>query len=195
MAQQTEEPGTAHVYVVHAVAYVFCVNRTSKELSPGQLWCDVGCARGLGRSTQRHALEKEYRQHNVCPVIDKCRDTFQFWNGTLEQATTTKTYPVFVHGMYRGSINQTVVKSRFPIRFSKAVMADWDTGLRSGRHDVTLNMFDATLPVIEDKVPVCGIIAVDIPNFRTQWHRIPQGYQFSGHGPRTLSLNERPTTT
>lgn len=135
-----------------------------------QRWCDTGCARGLGGMIQRPALTRVYRPFHVCPVTYRCNDTFQFGNGHAGQATVTKTCPVFVNFIYRGSINQAVVTSYCPIMLSNAVMADWDIDVWTDRNTLTLHKFSVTLPVAEDKVLVVDITDIEITSLRNEWN-------------------------
>lgn len=167
---------TQHVYPVLTLAYRFLVNLTRKSLSPGQLWCDTGRARGLGLDRPHQALEKVYRPYNLSPVIETHNATFQFGHGSVEKATSTKTSPAYTHGIYGGAINHAVVKSNYPMPISKAVMADRDTDLRIGRNACTLNKFGVALPCTADQIPVTDMVDVDMPVLRTPWNRIPQGY-------------------
>lgn len=113
----------------------------------------------------------------------------------MEQATTTQTFPVFVHCDDRGSIHQAVGAPSSFVLFSKTVVADWGTDLRIGRNTLTLDTCGVALPFIEDAVPVIDIVVDDRPNLRKQWHRIPQAYTLSELGLWTLPLSYRLTTT
>lgn len=112
----TGAPVSEYVFPVNAVKYRISVNITSKAMSPGQRWCDTGCARGLGGMIQHHALDNIHRQYNLCPVTERCNATFKFGNGQMEEATVSKQYNVFAKGLYRGAINHAVAKSNIPMR-------------------------------------------------------------------------------
>lgn len=62
----SDEPEAEQSFPVYVTAYLISVNLTSKELSPGQLLRDTGCAHGLGGgsdttpSTYQHLQTKQY---------------------------------------------------------------------------------------------------------------------------------------
>lgn len=72
---------------------------------------------------------------------------------------------------------------------SKAVMSDWDSGLRTGRNTLTFNKYKVTIPFAEDNAPVSDLSDIDITNLRQEWSRIPPWYNISGHGPWRRSVN------
>lgn len=74
----------------------------------------------------------------------------------------TKLDVVFIRGVYRGSINQAVVKYNCPMLFSKAVLSDWGADLRMGRRDIILHTFQVTIRFTDDKVPVIDILDIYI---------------------------------
>lgn len=122
------------------------------------------------------------RQCNMCPITERCNATRQGGNDQTEQTIVTKQHPVFVNGIERGSINQALVKSNCPMLLHNAVMAEWDTGMRPGQDELTLNHVGNALPCTYDRVPVIAITEIDISNLREAWHRIPQWYTMSDHG-------------
>lgn len=92
VAPPTVEPEPEQVSQVKVVVYLIYVNLTSKELSPGQLWCDTGSARGLGGNRQHQALNNVYRPYMLRPVTERCNGARQCCNGQMEQAMLTKVF-------------------------------------------------------------------------------------------------------
>lgn len=184
--QDTEEPEEELLHLVQMVQTLGCyisVNLTSKESGPGQLWCDTGCTRGLGGEKQHAEWARVYRQLNMCAVADGRIDTFQFGNGKTDKAKLTKLDPVFIRGIYIGSINQAVVTSICPMLLSKAVLPGWDADLRMGRNDITLNKFQVAIPFTDDKVPVIDILDRGTQSLKHEWSKMPWQYKLTENGP------------
>lgn len=87
----TDAPEPEHVFQVDAVGYLISVNLTSKDLSPGQLWCGTDWAICLRGNRYNQALKNIYRQYHLRPVTERHHDTFQFGNGQLGPAFLAKT--------------------------------------------------------------------------------------------------------
>lgn len=62
----------------NTVEYFIIVKWTNHDLSPGQLWFDTGCARGLGGMKQHLDLEQVYMKYNLQCVTDRSSDDVHF---------------------------------------------------------------------------------------------------------------------
>lgn len=110
--------------------YFFSVNLTSKALSPGRVWYDTGCARGLGGPSPHPELAPD-----------------------LPPIHSPSPYTAWIEVR----LNQAVAQSDYLNALSKAVLGNREADLRMGRHDITVNQFRVNSSFTDDTAPVIDI--------------------------------------
>ena len=159
-------------------------NTASSTMKVGDLWSDSGCVRGVGGRQGHFNNRKHLLNYGLKPIRADCSEEFKFGNGDVEHSSVKYYYPVFIKGIFRGTLDQAEVNTACPQLLSKKMMKQWDMDLCFGKQITKMNKFGVQVPFSKEKdLPLVNIFDFTAEDVAKQWSKIPDHFKIKNTKP------------
>ena len=127
---------------------------------------DSGCNRCVAGKEVHKKWQRYLAEFGLQAVKLEKTEEFVFGNGQVEMSDCAYSYPIFLGGEFKGSIDIARINADCPPLFSKKMMKEWKITLDFEQQCTLIKQFDITSP-FHGSVPVIDVL--DIPeNFKIQ---------------------------
>ena len=121
---------------------------------------DSGCNRCVAGKEVHKKWHKYLANVGLKPIKLEKQEEFIFGNGQIEMSDCAFSYPIFLGGEFKGSIDIARINADCPALFSKKMMREWKISLDFEKQCTLIKEFDISSP-FHGSVPVIDVL--DLP--------------------------------
>ena len=144
----------------------------AKRRKAGMMWFDTGCRKSVSGPDDHKAMQDYLATKGLKATKTYFREEFVFGNGKIDHSDWFWTYPVFLQGVFRGTISIAECTVPCPVLFSLEMAKKWQAQTDHANSNIYLKKYDVTIPFQN------GTPYIDVLDIRdtTDYSRVPEAH-------------------